>query len=190
MHECGSTKQLRIQVFCRRTAKIGRMAGSARNTLFRHTVPFTMHRVTALSVANATREFAHYGVNVPGARVMVVVLQNPNIRIGEIAEITCIELSTLSHMLRRFERDGLIRRTRPPDDNRSVMVTLTVRGRRIAAEIHAIAKSHQTTMLAGISARDIAVFQRVLGRMATNVEAAAERSSEAEKALPANRRSA
>ena len=189
MHECGSTKQLIIQVFVHGCAEHFRMAGNARNTLFRQTVPFTMHRVTALSVANATEEFAQHGLNVHGARVMVVLLQNPNVRVGEIAEITCIELSTLSHMLRRFERDGLITRRRPPDDNRSVIVALTARGRRVAADVHEIVKSHQTTMLAGIPAGDIAVLRRVLDLMAANVEAAARRIAEpGMKTVPARRR--
>ncbi len=150
---------------------------AVRNTLFRQSVPFTMHRVTALTVAGATGEFARYGINVQGARVMVVVLQNPAIRSGEIAAITCIETSTLSHMLRRFARDGLITRTRPPDDHRSVVVTLTPRGRTVATRVHDIVKSHQRTMLKGIPAGDIAVFRRVLARMAANVEAAAGRKT-------------
>jgi DNA-binding MarR family transcriptional regulator len=148
---------------------------AARSTPFRQTVPFTMHRVTALTVANATAEFAHYGVNIQGARVLVVVRQNPGIRIGDVAEITCIEPSTLSHMLRRFERDALMTRRRPPDDHRAVILTLTPRGRKVAERVHEIVNNHQRTMLAGISKRDIAVLRRALARMAANAQAAAER---------------
>jgi DNA-binding MarR family transcriptional regulator len=140
---------------------------------FRQTVPFTMHRVTALAVSQAEAEFGACGVSIQGARVLVVVLQNPGIRISDLAAITCIELSTLSHMLRRFERDGLIARARPSNDNRTVLITLTPRGRDIAVPVHAIVKSHQDLMLAGIPQRDITVFRRVLARMAANVEAAA-----------------
>ncbi len=141
------------------------------DTDFQQTIPFTMHRVTAMTVANATEEFATYGINVQGARVLIVVLQNKDVRIGEIAEMTCIEFSTLSHMLRRLEHDGLIKRTRLPNDNRSVTIALTRYGRRIAEEVHEIVKSHQSTMLAGIPRADIAVLRRVLSRMAENVGA-------------------
>ncbi len=166
-------------------AKCGCMASRERNTQFSQTVPFSMHRVTALSVAGATEEFARFGINVHGARVLVVVLQNAGIRVSEIAEITCIELSTLSHMLRRFEQSGWITRTRPPDDNRAVEVRLTMSGRRVAVQVAEIVRSHETTLLADIPARDIATFRRVLARMRKNVEAA-----EPVKISTARRRSA
>jgi DNA-binding MarR family transcriptional regulator len=99
-----------------------------------------------------------------------VVLQNPGIRIGEIGEITCIEYSTLSHMISRLERDGILKRKRVPDDARAVAITLTAAGRRVATDVHRIVAEHQTTMLAGITSSDIAVLRRVLAQMAASAE--------------------
>jgi DNA-binding MarR family transcriptional regulator len=145
------------------------MTRAADKIPFRQTIPFRMHRATALTVARASNEFAQYGTNVHGARVLVVALQNPGIRVGDLAEITCIEPSTLSHMLRRFERDRIITRTRPPEDNRSVNISLTDSGLVLARKIHNIVMRHQESLLKGISASDIVVFSRVLDRMTLNV---------------------
>jgi MarR family transcriptional regulator, organic hydroperoxide resistance regulator len=149
------------------------------NADFKTTIPFTMHRVTALAVASATVEFAPLGLNIQSARVLVVVLQNPEIRIGEIGEITCIEYSTLSHMISRLERDGILKRKRVPDDARAVAVALTAAGRRVATRVHRIVAEHQNSMLAGIPGRDIAVLRRVLDHMAANTEAMSARASAA-----------
>ena len=140
------------------------------NADFKSTIPFTMHRVTALAVASATVEFAPYGINIQSARVLVVVLQNPDIRIGEIGEITCIEYSTLSHMISRLERDGILKRRRDPADARAVGIRLTAAGRRVATHIYRIVAEHQRSMLAGLSSADVAVLRRVLDRMQANTE--------------------
>ena len=142
------------------------------NREFQRTIPFTMHRVTAMLVANANDDFAGYGIKIEGARVLVVTLQNPGIRIGEVAEITRIEPSTLTHLVKRLERDGLIRRRRGAEDSRLVTLELTAKGRRVAADVHAVALLHHRTLTAGISNADLERFRSVLERMQNNVESA------------------
>jgi DNA-binding MarR family transcriptional regulator len=145
------------------------------NANFRRSIPFTMYRVSAMAAGLANEDFSQFDLTIHGVRVLIVTLQNPRIRIGEVADITCIERSTLSHMLRRMERDGLLVRKRLTDDNRSATISLTVRGKRVAQAVEEIVLEHQRALMQGISREHFEVFRSVLDRMAANLETLAER---------------
>jgi DNA-binding MarR family transcriptional regulator len=139
---------------------------------FRDTIPFAVHRLAARAVAIAADDFAALGLTVSEARVVLVTLQHGPIRVGTIAEYTSLELSTLSHMLGRLERDGLLSRTRVRNDARSVDVALTARGRTIAQRAERQMMLHQEQMVAGFSAADLRTFRRLLRRSFERVTAA------------------
>jgi MarR family transcriptional regulator, organic hydroperoxide resistance regulator len=141
------------------------------NADFKQTLPFMMFRLTANLVSEANGEYAKFGLNVQAVRLLIVARQNPGIRVGELAEITCVEGSTLSHMLRRMERDGLLERRRSKDDNRSVSIVLTARGMRVADAVHDISISHQHMLLTGLSATEIKQFRALVEKMGANIEA-------------------
>ncbi len=54
---------------------------------------------------------------------------------GQIAKLSCILSPSLTGVLDRMERDGLIRRERPPEDQRKWIVGLTQKSRAIVAQI-------------------------------------------------------
>jgi DNA-binding MarR family transcriptional regulator len=139
---------------------------------FRDTIPFAVHRLAARAVAIATDDFAALGLTVSEARVVLVTLQHGPIRVGSIAEYTSLELSTLSHMLGRLERAGILTRTRVPRDARSVDVALTARGKRVAQRAEQQMMLHQEQMIAGFSAADARTFRRLLRRSFDLVTAA------------------
>lgn len=61
------------------------------------------------------------------------------IRISRLAELAHCELSRLSHLIRRLERRGLVRREPDPTDGRSTLAILTTSGHeylRAAAPAH------------------------------------------------------
>jgi len=138
---------------------------------FRDTLPFALHRLVVRLVAQATADFSAMGLTVSEARVMIVTLQHEPIRVSAIAANAAIELSTLSHMLGRLERERLVKRSRDAGDSRSVSVTLTQRGRRIAAKAQASSRDHQEVMLAGFTAEQIQTLRGLLREVYRNVDA-------------------
>jgi DNA-binding MarR family transcriptional regulator len=131
---------------------------------FRETIPFAVHRLAARAVAKATDDFAELGLTVSEARVVLVTLQHGPIRVSLVAEYTSLGLSTLSHMLGRLERAGIIARKRVLNDARSVDVALTAKGRIIAETAETLMMRHQDEYLDGFSATEIAQFRRFLQR--------------------------
>jgi len=73
------------------------------------------------------------GVTGPQRLVIRIVLRFPGITSGQIAEILHVHPSTLTGILKRLERQGLIRRRRDPRDGRRAFLGVTERGRWIGA---------------------------------------------------------
>ena len=63
-------------------------------------------------------------------RILAVLWKHDNLSHRELSELTSIEVSSLSRISKTVQRDGLIRRKRTVQDQRTVRVTLTTRGER------------------------------------------------------------
>ena len=129
---------------------------------FRETIPFMVHRLAARAVAKAMADFEEIGLTVSEARVVLVTLQHSPIRVSLVAEYTALGLSTLSHMLGRLERAGILLRKRVPGDARSVDVVLTVKGRKLAQRAEILMMRHQGEFIDGFSPADVEAFRRLL----------------------------
>jgi DNA-binding MarR family transcriptional regulator len=158
------------------------------NTDFKQTLPFMMYRLVARLVAEANEEYDRYGLTIHGVRLLIVARQNPGIRVGELAEITCVEGSTLSHMLARMERDGLLVRRRSKDDNRSVSIVLTARGMRVSIAVGEISLAHQQMMMDGLSATEIRQFRSIVEKMGANIDLIPAMKASSPERWPAKQR--
>ena len=68
------------------------------------------------------------GVTYPQYLVLVVLWERGPQGVGELAAVLDMDFGTLSPMLKRVERKGLIVRRRDPADERRVMVSLAPKG--------------------------------------------------------------
>jgi MarR family transcriptional regulator, organic hydroperoxide resistance regulator len=73
------------------------------------------------------------GVTGPQRLVLRIVARFPGIPAGQVAQLLHVHPSTLTGILRRLERQGLIRRRPDPKDRRRAFLGITEDGRRIAA---------------------------------------------------------
>ena len=73
------------------------------------------------------------GVTGPQRLVIRIVARFPGIPAGQIAELLHVHPSTLTGILKRLERQGLIRRRPDPRDRRRAFLGITKKGRRIDA---------------------------------------------------------
>src|SRR4029453_3675461 len=109
----------------------------------------------------------------------------------DVAARTSIDVSTLSRVVTRLVKMGLVTRTRSSTNNREVVVRLTPKGAGILARVihhalplgrrgaailarvipHAIAL--ERTAIAGVPAKDLSVVRRSLRRMYQNLASSA-----------------
>lgn len=137
-------------------------------TLKKHnTVPFLLQRVaTAMNDWHA--DFRQLGLSVLSVRVMAVLSLNGAATVGELAEATSIDQSTLSHILRRLERARLIEKSREEHDNRSVRVQPTAKGRAMAQKCFDTAVRHERMLTRGLDADQVRNLKSALHQLYAN----------------------
>jgi MarR family transcriptional regulator for hemolysin len=80
-----------------------------------------------------------------------------------------IEGATVTRHLDRLERQGLVRRSRDPEDRRQISVRLTPAGKLLHRRLRAVARRVDDRVCEGLSDRDRSDLERVLERIRTNV---------------------
>ena len=68
------------------------------------------------------------GVTYPQYLVLVVLWDRNDLTVGELGTALLMDLGSLSPMLKRMEKKGLVERHRDPNDERRVVVSLSSRG--------------------------------------------------------------
>ena len=84
------------------------------------------------------------------------------VSIGELGEQVALDTSTLTGILDRLERSGLVERHQNPADRRSVLVTLTDRARELEPQVMPIVKELDVSLRHPFSSADMSVFERLL----------------------------
>ena len=106
------------------------------------------------------------GITGPQRLVLRIVGRFPGLPAGQLAQILHVHPSTLTGVLKRLERRGLIERRPDPRDARRASLGLTARGRRldVAAAGTVEAAVDQTLRAAG--SEDVRAAARVLRTLA------------------------
>jgi DNA-binding MarR family transcriptional regulator len=99
--------------------------------------------------------------------------------VGEVLRVFGIRPSTMTSMLERLDRKGLLTRDPDPDDRRSVRVTLTREGKAVAERIHRLVCDLEERIGTKVRPRELAGFRSVMAAVeaATGVQVRKEKSS-------------
>lgn len=133
-------------------------------------LPFLMHLIVSQVETEVNKHARAYGLKIEGVRVLFRLLAKDHLSVNELAKLTGIETSTLSRLLDRMSAKGLLRRSRDPDDKRSVLVSLTTKGRKLAQQHRPVYyKDYDRVLLSGFTAEESAAFRKALMRMLDNL---------------------
>jgi DNA-binding MarR family transcriptional regulator len=80
-----------------------------------------------------------------------------------------IEGATVTRHLDRLEREGLVTRSRDPEDRRQISVELSPGGKALHRRLRAVARRLDDRVCEGLTDRDRSDLERVLERIRTNV---------------------
>jgi len=127
-------------------------------------------RITARLNDAAEEQANKYGLQAPGARVLTCLLERGRQRVGDLADQVNLDPSTASHLLKRLERDGWIVRRRDRDDNRTVIVSLTSKGRSAAKQLQSFFEQSEDQVLRGFSEKNINRLKNLLGELRDNID--------------------
>jgi len=93
---------------------------------------------------------ASIGLTGPQRVALRVLGRRPGISAGALSDILRLHPSTLTGILHRLERRGLVRRTRDPEDRRRARLALTARGRQLNVSTPGTVEAVVKRVLAGI----------------------------------------
>lgn len=137
-------------------------------------LPYLVNRVGVALVARFTREaLAREDLGIAMWRVLVALSNGGEQRQIDIAGMTSIDVSTLSRLVTRLVRRGLVTRRRSKVSSREVMVELSGNGAELVRKLVPIAAKLERDALRGISAKELAVVKRSLRRAHDNLSGAA-----------------
>lgn len=124
---------------------------------------FLLHRLVAALIDATAQQYRAHGLSIPAARAMVSLLEcGGGSTVGNLAETTCIDLSTISHILRRLEQQGHVTRERQTSDNRVVLAVLTQSGRSLAKTCREASFRHEAILVRGMPPQTVTMLKRSL----------------------------
>ncbi len=132
--------------------------------LFFHFSQILARRTRAINV-----RLRPFGLDYPRWRVLAVLQEHPGATMGELADLTSVDRTTLTRTLGLMEETVLIVRRERRSDRRSVAISLTAQGRRMFARILPLTLAETDRALTGFSREEIGTLRDRLKRMAENL---------------------
>jgi DNA-binding MarR family transcriptional regulator len=112
-----------------------------------------------------------YSLDYPRWRVLAVLHEHSGATMGRLADLTSVDRTTLTRTLGLMEKTGLVVRRERESDRRSLVISLTAKGRRLFARILPLALMETDRALIGFSSEEIGTLRDRLKRMADNLRA-------------------
>jgi DNA-binding MarR family transcriptional regulator len=134
-------------------------------------LPYLVNRVGSIVAEQFGAEaLAPQGLSIAMWRVMAVLASTGGQRQTDLADLTSIDASTLSRLVSRLVRMGVVTRTRSASSNREVAVKLSPKGQTLVGRLIPIALEYENESISGVSAADLAIVKRCLRRMYANMK--------------------
>lgn len=139
-------------------------------------LPLLMSSLVSRLGRETVRGLTGLRLGAQGARVLVFLLEQSGLRCSALAQAVGLEATALSHLLRSLADQGLIERERARNDNRSIEVRLTQKGREVARRCQEIGGQSEKHLMAGMSEQELLQLHGLLLRMSANMDAAERRA--------------
>jgi DNA-binding MarR family transcriptional regulator len=109
---------------------------------------YLMARASHLISEEFHEQLRRRGISVPVWRVLASLVGSTGETVTGLADVCLLQQPTMTKLLDRMVRDGLVKRTQDNRDRRVVRVGLTPRGDTIIEELIALARQHEADVLA------------------------------------------
>jgi MarR family transcriptional regulator, organic hydroperoxide resistance regulator len=132
---------------------------------------YPMHYIAAIqrqNQLNLGHTLRPVGLSVPMWRALSALHDKDGQTIGQLADLTVLDRSSLGRLLEDMAAQGLVERQNPPDDRRAVLIRLSAAGKRRFEVALPVMLEHYRRLLRGVSNDDFRTLMRLLRRMKAN----------------------
>ncbi|TDC51282.1 MarR family transcriptional regulator [Actinomadura sp. KC345] len=126
-------------------------------------------RSTFLVDAVYAKSAREYGITAQQGTLLCVLMSGPR-GMGELGAMLGLAKSSLTGLVDRTERNGLVQREADPQDTRAVRVALTARGGGLVDEFYAETCRRVEKLSEGLSAAERETLAGLLGRIVRDNE--------------------
>ena len=109
------------------------------------------------------------GMDVPSWRALMLLHERNPSSVSEIATQAVLRLSTMTRVVQRLEKRGLVKIARRPADARVTDVYITAEGEQTVEQVRAIASRIYQSAFKDLSAADIETLNSLLRRVFNNL---------------------
>ncbi|HEY0525691.1 MAG TPA: MarR family transcriptional regulator [Stellaceae bacterium] len=134
-------------------------------------LPYLLNRSAVRIVDTFTDDLRTVGITLPMWRALAALRHGGPMRLGELAEVTSIEMSTLSRTVAAMSRKRLLSRTRSSSDARAVHVALTHEGFALTERLIPSALRCEAAALDGFTGAEVEMLRSLLYRLYANLQA-------------------
>lgn len=134
---------------------------------------FLVSRIKQVSSRLLDRTLAERGIdafNGAQGRILYVLWQGDGVPISELSRQTGLAMTSLTSMLDRMERAGLVRRDRADRDRRKILIRLTDKARDLQGDYDAVTEEMSAVFYEGFSEEEAVKFEGYLQRVLANIE--------------------
>lgn len=137
-------------------------------------VSFLTHRINARLQQVCNPVIFPYKLDLYSSRIIVALAEKGPMRVGELVELMALPQSTMSHQLKRLEKDGYVLRTRSETDNRTVVISLTERGTDVAETCNRLSDCIMASISDELSEHELEHLTHLLQRVFDSLPAEGE----------------
>ena len=128
-------------------------------------VTFMTHRINARLQQVSSPVISQFGLDLYSSRVLFALQQNGPMKVGRLVDLMVLPQSTISHQLKRMEKDGLVHRTRSETDNRNVLISVTEAGAKATEVCTCLSNIVQERISEEFSAQELKTLSDGLKRV-------------------------
>lgn len=144
----------------------------SRHLVLQNFVPYLLNRAGMSIGVMFSRDIEPYGITLPMWRVLIELWHKGEHRLGDLAELTSIDISTLSRLLVNMQHDDLIVRQRSGSDRRALSLTLTKKGLELVETVMPFALYYERQAIKGLNRQEVFQLKLLLRKVFTNLETA------------------
>lgn len=136
------------------------------HTTFTHrNLPRLLLQAREAVMAHTRPSLREHGLSDQQWRVLRVLGEHGTVETGRVAREAYILGPSLTGVLARMERDGLIRRERDPADQRRTVVEATARGRKMVDKLSTTVESHYAWLEQSLGKQKLAQLYELLDQL-------------------------
>jgi DNA-binding MarR family transcriptional regulator len=133
-------------------------------------VGFQITRLRAAVFAEVDREVAPWGVSSAQCAILIYIAHGRGNRAADIARDYSYDTGSMTRMIDRLVKKGLIRRVPDETDRRAVLLELTAKGKKLTDQLPEVAARALNKLLRGFTRPELDQLKGYLDRMLANAD--------------------